>query len=261
MELRLSCTNPSRWSCDSFIFIMEIPILWKTVFILQQALQFKQQIRIHKYASINLWSLTSITVVEKQVNSIRVHSPKQLSLKQNLLCITQFIYQMRHLILDILPTKWFAWDSFNIKMLSCQYRNTQCKDKTVSWPSFLYTGNGESVYLERQSLYWNRAQRVVSLMFLELFRIFSWNLCIAEIALLMRILSWNFARVPKAMLWAHTCTNFQLEILAINVISGIVYFREIILESSWNVSETTPWSLQWPRTEWPRKMSGNKYSH
>ena len=38
-----------------------------------------------------------------------------------------------------------------------------------------------------------------------------------------------------------TCaTKFQLEILTINVISGIVYFREIVLESSRNVSETTP---------------------
>ena len=40
-----------------------------------------------------------------------------------------------------------------------------------------------------------------------------------------------------------TRTKFQLEILTINVISGIVYFREIILESSRNVSETTPCSL------------------
>ena len=37
-----------------------------------------------------------------------------------------------------------------------------------------------------------------------------------------------------------TRTKFQLENLTINVISGIVYFREIILESSRNVSETTP---------------------
>ena len=34
-------------------------------------------------------------------------------------------------------------------------------------------------------------------------------------------------------------TKFQLEILTINVISSIVYFRKIILESSRNVSETT----------------------
>ena len=36
-----------------------------------------------------------------------------------------------------------------------------------------------------------------------------------------------------------TRSKFQLEILIINVISGIVYFREVILESSPNVSETT----------------------
>ena len=43
------------------------------------------------------------------------------------------------------------------------------------------------------------------------------------------------------MLWdaLGTRTKFQLEILTINVISGIVYFRKIILESSQNVSETT----------------------
>ena len=38
---------------------------------------------------------------------------------------------------------------------------------------------------------------------------------------------------------AQTRTKFQLEILTINVISSIVYFREIILESSRKVSETT----------------------
>ena len=37
-----------------------------------------------------------------------------------------------------------------------------------------------------------------------------------------------------------TRTKFQLEIFNINVISGIVYFSEIIMESSWNVSETPP---------------------
>ena len=37
-----------------------------------------------------------------------------------------------------------------------------------------------------------------------------------------------------------TCTEFQLEILTIPVISGIVYFHEIILESTQNVNETNP---------------------
>ena len=41
-----------------------------------------------------------------------------------------------------------------------------------------------------------------------------------------------------------THTKFQLEILTINGILGIVYFRKISLESSRNVSETAPWSLQ-----------------
>ena len=80
---------------------------------------------------------------------------------------------------------------------------------------------------------------VISLTFRELSKIFSWNLCIADIIVLLRISSWNFVRVPKAMLLG-TRTKFQLEIVTIDVISSIVYFREIILESSWNVSETTP---------------------
>ena len=40
-----------------------------------------------------------------------------------------------------------------------------------------------------------------------------------------------------------THTKFQPEILTINVISGIIYFHEIILESSPSVSETTPWTV------------------
>ena len=43
-----------------------------------------------------------------------------------------------------------------------------------------------------------------------------------------------------------THTKIQLEILTINVIYGIVYFREIILESSGNMSETIPRMSQKP---------------
>ena len=68
----------------------------------------------------------------------------------------------------------------------------------------------------------------VSLTFREHSKIFSRNLCISEIVLVMRMSSWNLVR-----------TKFQLEILTKNVISGVVYFREIILENSRNVSETT----------------------
>ena len=55
-----------------------------------------------------------------------------------------------------------------------------------------------------------RCQGVVSLTFHELSKIFSWNLCIAEIILLFRISSWNFVRVPKAMLWSHV-QSFSLK--------------------------------------------------
>ena len=50
----------------------------------------------------------------------------------------------------------------------------------------------------------------VSLSFCELSLIFSWNLCTAEIVILMRISSWNFVRVPKTMLWTHV-QSFSLK--------------------------------------------------
>ena len=64
----------------------------------------------------------------------------------------------------------------------------------------------------------------VSLTFRELSKILSRNLSVAEIMLLIRI----------------SRANFQLEILTINVISGIVYFREII----WRDHETLVKQLQ-----------------
>ena len=50
-----------------------------------------------------------------------------------------------------------------------------------------------------------------------------------------------------------TRTKFQFEILSINVISDIVYFREIILGCSRNVSETTPWAFG-HKCEWGGQM-------
>ena len=40
-----------------------------------------------------------------------------------------------------------------------------------------------------------------------------------------------------------TSTKFQLEIRTINMIADIVYFRDIILESLWNIGKTPPSSL------------------
>ena len=77
----------------------------------------------------------------------------------------------------------------------------------------------------------------------KLFKIFSWNLCFAEIVVLgssYENFKMKLCTCAQSMALG-TRTKFQLEILSINVISGIVYFRGIILESSRNVSETTPW--------------------
>ena len=65
--------------------------------------------------------------------------------------------------------------------------------------------------------------------------------CIAKIVPVMRIWSWNLYVCQRHAL--STRTKFQLEI---NVISGIVYFRKIILESPRNVSETIPWQFCFP---------------
>ena len=45
---------------------------------------------------------------------------------------------------------------------------------------------------------------------------------------------------PKLCTCAQSRAKFQFEIVSINVIPGIVYFRAIISESSRNVGETTP---------------------
>ena len=78
----------------------------------------------------------------------------------------------------------------------------------------------------------------VSLTFRELSKIFSRNFYLIKIAFL-----WEFQAET-----VHVCPNPRFghtyKVSALNsryVISGIVYFREIILESSRNVSETTPW--------------------
>ena len=79
-------------------------------------------------------------------------------------------------------------------------------------------------------------------------QIFSRNLWFAEILLLMKISSRIFVRVPKSMLWAQVQIFSLLEIFTIHLISGVVYIREIILESPRNDSERLPWSHD---TTWP----------
>ena len=82
-----------------------------------------------------------------------------------------------------------------------------------------------------------RKQRGVSLMFRKLSQKFSRNLCIAEIVLLVRNSSWTLYLCPKhgfGHMYKVSAWNSHH-----NGIYGIVYFCEIILESSRNISETT----------------------
>ena len=86
-----------------------------------------------------------------------------------------------------------------------------------------------------------RCLGVASLTFRELSKIFSQNL---STRYHRSFTSENFKLKLCMCARNHalgTCTKFQLEILNIYVISGIAYFREIILKNSWNVSETPPW--------------------
>ena len=74
-------------------------------------------------------------------------------------------------------------------------------------------------------------------------------LCIAEIVLLMRISSWNFVHVSKAMFCAHI-QSFTLKFSPEMWFLALCIFREIILESSWNVVK------QPSRSTWGGRASG-----
>ena len=96
-------------------------------------------------------------------------------------------------------------------------------------------------------------QVVVSLTFRELSKIFFRNLCIAAVVVLYISIYENFKLklctcAPSMALG--TPTKLQLEILTIIVVSVIASFRNIFLESSQNISETTPgtWSTLVPVT-------------
>ena len=59
----------------------------------------------------------------------------------------------------------------------------------------------------------------------------------------MRISNWNFVCVHNAWPWAYIQSFSLKSSLYINMISGIVYFCNIILKSSQKVSEATPRAL------------------
>ena len=70
-------------------------------------------------------------------------------------------------------------------------------------------------------------------LFRELFKIFSRNLCFADIVLVVRISNWNFIRVPKAMLWAHV-QSFNLKFSPLMWFLVLSIFRRLF----WRARET-----------------------
>ena len=78
-------------------------------------------------------------------------------------------------------------------------------------------------------------QGVVSITFRELSKIILRKHTMPKITFMVRISSWNFVR----MLWAHL-QSFSLKFVIRSTISAIHKLGENILESSRNVSETTP---------------------
>ena len=83
-------------------------------------------------------------------------------------------------------------------------------------------------------------------------KIFSRNLCIAEIVVHMRISSWNFVRVPKAMLWAHV-QSFSLSfsssmwLLALYIFARLFWRdRETLVKQPPGHSQRPCW-LDWGR--------------
>ena len=65
-----------------------------------------------------------------------------------------------------------------------------------------------------------KSQGIDSLAFGELPKLLSRNLCVAEIMLSVGVSSWKFVHTDN------------VSVFTIYVITGIVYFRELILESS-----------------------------
>ena len=66
--------------------------------------------------------------------------------------------------LGLIYKKLFPGGWFNIKMLSSQYRESNCGDK-ILWPSYLH--NGISYTGKMKSLYWIRAQKFIYIVYVN----------------------------------------------------------------------------------------------
>ena len=103
-----------------------------------------------------------------------------------------------------------------------------------------------------RSIMWVK-QDVVSLMFRELSKIILRKYTMPVITFMVIISSWNFVRVPNAWLWAHE-QSFSLKCSYEVRFLQTHKFRENILESSRNVSETTPQRLQFGKMQQPHMI-------
>ena len=128
--------------------------------------------------------------------------------------------------------------AFTMKVHDVQSYPSVCSMEHYLW--LTHPVNGDK-WLRHQLLATCHHQGVVSLTFRELSKIISRKYTLPVIKFLVRVSSWNFVRVPKAWLWART--KFQFEMLIGSAISATHKFRDNILESSRNVSETTPGSI------------------
>ena len=135
--------------------------------------------------------------------------------------------------------------TFNL-MLKIDNRSISC-DIAFVWMSQKLTSEKPTLI---QIMDWCH-QGVVSLTFCELSKIFSRNLCIAEITLPMRISSWNLVRVPKAMLWAQV-QSFSLKFSPYMWLLALYIFARLF----WRARKTL---VKQPPDTWSRSVDPDLY--
>ena len=171
---------------------------------------------------INTWGLIDSASLENHHNNRR-NSGGHKWPKTFLAGVYDTYWECAH-VYKFLLQNGALWDIGPVHHRICQKNNkidrylTTTKRGTIwtcqlltmsNWPVVSSNWDLPSCNLSRKScithteLTHTRQLGAVSLTFRELSKIFSRNLCIEEIVLLVRISSWNFVCVPKAMLWAH----------------------------------------------------------
>ena len=112
------------------------------------------------YLIVIYWMKVQITAINfklitwlKDENITKITSrPKQLAIipenKDHQINITYS--SIPHEVMDWYLINVDPWGHLNMKMMSCQYRNSHYKENTISWQSYLCNGNP---YTRKDSLY------------------------------------------------------------------------------------------------------------